>query len=182
MTRRRNSRNEEMKERQRDNFGRFIEELGIRKCIVCGKEFKVKTRSRPCRYCSQKCYRSSKQYIDASGYICIKKPNHPHATTNGWVRQHIVVATQKLGRTLYKNEVVHHIDGNKLNNESNNIQVLKNSEHTRLHFGNPLNKKGNEPNIFIECACGCGNTFLKYDKRGRPRKYIAGHSGGQNCE
>ena len=27
----------------------------------------------------------------------------------------------------------------------------------------------------IECACGCGESFNKYDSRGRPRKYINGH-------
>lgn len=29
----------------------------------------------------------------------------------------------------------------------------------------------------IECACGCGKTLLKYDKRGRGRRFILGHSG-----
>jgi len=27
----------------------------------------------------------------------------------------------------------------------------------------------------IECACGCGNTLEKFDKVGRPRKYIYNH-------
>ena len=27
----------------------------------------------------------------------------------------------------------------------------------------------------IECACGCGEKFNKYDSRGRERKYIKGH-------
>ena len=38
-----------------------------------------------------------------------------------------------LGRTLLKNEVVHHIDGNYLNNDPENLQVMTKSEHTQLH-------------------------------------------------
>jgi hypothetical protein len=30
-------------------------------------------------------------------------------------------------------------------------------------------------NPIILCACGCGNTLLKYDKRGRPRKFLNPH-------
>jgi very-short-patch-repair endonuclease len=30
----------------------------------------------------------------------------------------------------------------------------------------------------VECACGCGETRPKFDKRGRRRHYIAGHSDG----
>jgi len=28
----------------------------------------------------------------------------------------------------------------------------------------------------VECACGCGAAFPKYDKKGRPRRYIPGHN------
>lgn len=39
-----------------------------------------------------------------------------------------------LGRTLSCNEVVHHIDGNKLNNDPTNLKVMTRSEHVRLHL------------------------------------------------
>jgi predicted XRE-type DNA-binding protein len=32
----------------------------------------------------------------------------------------------------------------------------------------------------IECACGCGETLEKYDKVGRPRKYIHNHHKTKN--
>lgn len=38
----------------------------------------------------------------------------------------------------------------------------------------PKRKKG-EPNPTIECACGCGQTFEKYDKYDRPRMFIKEH-------
>jgi hypothetical protein len=38
-----------------------------------------------------------------------------------------------LGRKLTKNECVHHVDGDKLNNDPGNLVVLSRSEHQRLH-------------------------------------------------
>lgn len=48
-------------------------------------------------------------------------------------RLHRDIVEQALGRLLSKDEVVHHIDGNKLNNDLSNLQVLSPSEHARLH-------------------------------------------------
>ena len=54
---------------------------------------------------------------------------------------HRRIAEAKLGRPLQKGEVVHHIDGNKLNNDPANLEVLSSqSEHCKVHgFGK---KKG----------------------------------------
>ncbi|NNJ30458.1 HNH endonuclease [Lacrimispora defluvii] len=47
---------------------------------------------------------------------------------------HRVVAEQKLGRKLKKNEVVHHIDGNRRNNNPDNLMVFSSSaDHMRYH-------------------------------------------------
>ena len=40
-----------------------------------------------------------------------------------------------LGRWLTKEEHVHHIDGNKLNNSIENLEVLSNKEHAERHYG-----------------------------------------------
>ena len=47
---------------------------------------------------------------------------------------HRVVAEQMLGRPLAKGEIVHHIDGNRRNNAPENLQVMTQSEHARLHM------------------------------------------------
>ena len=52
---------------------------------------------------------------------------------------HRVIAEQMLGRPLEKGEIVHHIDGNKRNNDPSNLMVMTQSEHCRLHF-----KKGGD--------------------------------------
>ena len=56
--------------------------------------------------------------------------------------EHRVVAERMLGRKLKKNEVVHHIDLNKQNNDEKNLVVLpSNSEHSHLH---QILKKGDK--------------------------------------
>ena len=46
---------------------------------------------------------------------------------------HRVVAEEKIGRKLEKGEIVHHIDGDKWNNHPDNLEVMTQSEHARIH-------------------------------------------------
>jgi len=48
---------------------------------------------------------------------------------------HRLVFEKHLGRPLDKNEVVHHIDGDKANNKLSNLMLFPNrSAHTKYHF------------------------------------------------
>lgn len=116
------------------------------------------------------------RYVTQEGYVRVHKPDHPKATTNGWVFEHVVIACEKIGRMMIKGECVHHIDGNKKNNSPDNLQVTTTSQHTRIHNPSTTSRKEGEPNIAIKCACGCDGVLLKYDDRGRPRKVIHGHN------
>ena len=58
--------------------------------------------------------------------------------------EHRRIMKFKLGRDLDKDEVVHHIDGNPLNNKPSNLKVMSRSEHTRLHLREYWSKKRNE--------------------------------------
>lgn len=69
------------------------------------------------------------------GYKVVYMPNHPHARMNGYVYEHILIAEQKAGRKLLPEEVVHHVDGNKLNNSPDNLMIFKNNvEHMKHHW------------------------------------------------
>lgn len=46
---------------------------------------------------------------------------------------HTYVVENYLGRSLFRNEVVHHIDGNTLNNNINNLAVMTNTQHSICH-------------------------------------------------
>jgi len=39
-----------------------------------------------------------------------------------------------LGRRLNRDEAVHHIDGNRDNNDIDNLRLMTNSEHAKLHY------------------------------------------------
>jgi hypothetical protein len=52
---------------------------------------------------------------------------------------HVVMMEEKIGRRLAKDEVVHHIDENKHNNDIDNLQLMTRSEHARHHRINERN-------------------------------------------
>lgn len=69
------------------------------------------------------------------GYPMVYAPEHPKAKSNGYVREHIIVAEQCLGRPLTAKEVIHHIDEDKTNNKSENLLLFPNhASHMRFHW------------------------------------------------
>ena len=74
-----------------------------------------------------------------NGYKNVYCPNHPSATTNGMVYEHVLIAEQKIGRHLTKGEVVHHIDHNRSNNSPDNLLIFASkSDHSSFHQGGKL--------------------------------------------
>ena len=49
------------------------------------------------------------------------------------IDEHRFIMEKHLGRKLKRNEVVHHIDGNKRNNNINNLKLMTLSEHSKMH-------------------------------------------------
>lgn len=81
------------------------------------------------------------------GYIAVKVPQDHHLRqAHGYAYQHDLVAEQMLGRDLQSGEVVHHKNGDSKDNRPENLQVMTNSEHTRLHaFRQPRTSRGFAP-------------------------------------
>lgn len=70
--------------------------------------------------------------IDSDGYVLIHRPDHPHCTVHGYVREHRLAMEKKLRRYLLPGEVVHHVDGDKKNNKIANLRLFaRNSDHLR---------------------------------------------------
>lgn len=73
--------------------------------------------------------------VDKGGYILILAPSHPNATKAGYVREHRLVMEAQLGRYLTKDEVVHHRNGNTLDNRPENLELFAcNADHLRVEL------------------------------------------------
>ena len=70
--------------------------------------------------------------VRKGGYVLVYCPNHPRAIKN-YVYEHQLVMEEYMGRYLRNGEVVHHIDGNKHNNDISNLLLMTESDHTKLH-------------------------------------------------
>ena len=93
------------------------------------------------------------------GYVVVNSPGHPRAYRNE-VYEHIIVAEKKIGRFLEEGEVVHHINGIKNDNRSENLIVFKNNaEHMKAH------RSGKWSRLHEKCV-RCGTTHYEHEGRG----------------
>ena len=66
------------------------------------------------------------------GYKYVYAPDHPNRNHKNQMAEHRLVMEQKMGRLLDRNEVVHHVNGDILDNRPENLEIFaKNSEHLR---------------------------------------------------
>ena len=115
----------------------------------CGKKVKT-TYSRKDRkkYCSKKCFYIYRIRPRGLNYKIVKINKGWFKYKGGWIdskgykqttrnskniRFHRLIMENKLGRKLKNNEVVHHINGNKLDNRIKNLRVMLKKKHDELH-------------------------------------------------
>lgn len=121
--------------------------LTQRKCNVCACLFTPpKYSQRVC--CSSECsnklrnaerVKSQYWWMNSAGYLegCVWENG-----VRRRVRKHRWIMEKHLGRSLTQFEEVHHKDGNKLNNDISNLEVLDGVEHARLHNRDRWRKSG----------------------------------------
>lgn len=81
----------------------------------------IDVRPQPKEGADNPCWRGGR--TESRGYICIYRPDHPHAV-GGHVREHRLVMEEHLGRYLTSEEVVHHKNKNTRDNRLENLQLF----------------------------------------------------------
>lgn len=65
---------------------------------------------------------------NGSGYRQFQDPR-----TGQWVLTHRRVAEKMVGGRIYAGREVHHLDGNKRNNQPSNLRIVSREQHRRIH-------------------------------------------------
>ncbi len=108
-------------------------------------------------------------------YWMVLFPGHPNADSKGYVLEHRLVMEKKIGRLLDKKEIVHHIDGDGLNNKEENLTIMDRGSHVKHHeYWETSPRKGNvwaqkEWNLGLCKKEGCG-------KQAKAKGYCHNHN------
>jgi transposase len=101
-------------------------------------------------------------HSDGRWFIKAPKGYKGKVYRSGYILEYRYVMEKKLGRYLSNEEIVHHKDGNKMNNHPDNLEVFTRSTHAKYHrsFDSPE---------YVKVVCNeCGKSF---DKEKRIFKY-----------
>jgi len=90
------------------------------------------------RFCNSECrYKFLSMKMLKNG--CIENGYRRFEIRGRHIFEHRLVMEKFIGRKLRKSECIHHIDGDRLNNSIENLEIISRSQHTSFHR---INKEG----------------------------------------
>jgi hypothetical protein len=114
-------------------------------CVICGEPFSVipSRVAKGAKYCNYACHqvgegrkagavRGAQMRAQSTGRSYRKRAGR---------HEHRAVAEEAMGRPLRPGEVVHHIDGDKHNNDPSNLRVMGQGDHVREHICDMLARR-----------------------------------------
>ncbi len=160
----------------------------MKQCPACGREFtneEQQTRRGLGKFCSLGCRiypqgqekprrgrpksAGGKRFVTSTGYIGVTVSRDQHS--GGFVLEHRMVMETIMGRALRSNEHVHHVDGNKRNNDPSNLLVVTNSQHHALH---DVERSAIALSKRIELVCEtCGLAYNRPKNRAEESRYCS---------
>lgn len=113
-------------------------------------------------FCSPQCFHESNSgsksikwkggSLTRCGYRVIYRDTHR-------ILEHRAVMEEHLGRPLLEEEIIHHINGDKLDNRIENLQITSLQEHQSLHKIDSWSREH-------KCCIECGSTERRHEARG----------------
>lgn len=99
-------------------------------CIYCSTVF-GHSPSRIRNYCSRTCFASHRKDVFSHGSgVYVKGYSKKHKTR----KKHRIIAMEILGIDLTQDQILHHINGDRSDNRIENLQIMTQSEHTKMHM------------------------------------------------
>ena len=104
-----------------------------RKCAFCDNEFIVDSRHKNKKFCGVECACAYKRALKRTPTMGANGYKYVWFSDGSGEKEHRYLMEQHLGRKLTADEVVHHIDGDRTNNNLSNLVVMQRGEHSALH-------------------------------------------------